>query len=170
MKWGLPKKINKTPNLCSPDEIICKLRPQKDGGRCKSEDLDWRTEDRSLQAIDVQDSFKPALDWNCKSMGKKKTWRRIPKYRKKWEEEGDSWGERNTQRAPREMTVMPSRRSQEKARTQRERSWMGDENEAKFWPLTQVGIIPEWFPWRQRILDGSGEMGREKMNAGEVHR
>lgn len=72
MKSGLPKHINKSPNLCSPDEIICKLRPQQDGGRCKSEDLDWRTGDRAQQPIDVQDSFKPALDQNYQLMGKKK--------------------------------------------------------------------------------------------------
>jgi len=59
--------------LCSPGEIICRLTHQKDGGRCKSEDLGWRTEDRSLQAVDVQDKFKPALDRNCQLRSKKKT-------------------------------------------------------------------------------------------------
>lgn len=50
---------------------------------------------------------------------------RIPKYRAKWEEGGDGCRERNTQGISTEMTVPPNHGSQEKARTQRERSQWG---------------------------------------------
>lgn len=110
-----------SPNLCSPHERRCKLRPQEGGGRCKSEEMDWRTEGRSLQAIDGQESFKRALDWNYHLMGTRA--QRIPKYREKWEEEGDGCRETNTQGISTEVTLPPSHGSQETARTQKERSW-----------------------------------------------
>lgn len=39
---------------------------------------------------------------------------------------------------------------------------MGDDNEAKFWPLVQVGIIPKRFPWRQRYWVEVGKWGGKK--------